>query len=282
MENITRSVYGSNLQTALLLNLPVTIPANSTLNEKLTIEATSFITATDRPAMKYATIGNGGHRLVVGPNNIGVPEPIQHNPTDASLFNHLPFVLRAVSNDLVSNERAKYGLRRIETHDGTPYIAYYLKRLNYAGVTTKLDYKTVLEGQTTTTDFIPNNSNLFPQPPALSNTGINVTTGNYVAASASIPFNMSPSEVQELLNVANIIYGDDNYAIISEIALCSGVDKLITINAGSGGAFNFNEVIATQIVSFISSFFAMKFNNSGIDILLSVGATEPMFLLTPA
>ena len=39
MENITRTVYGAELQTNLLLNITPPMRPNSTLNQKLGIEA---------------------------------------------------------------------------------------------------------------------------------------------------------------------------------------------------------------------------------------------------
>lgn len=279
MENICRTIYGSRLQTSLLLGIPTPIATSSTLNEKFNIQSTTAINQSDIPAMKYVSIGNGGHKMVTGPNGVSKPDYVPHQPSDAALFNHLPFVLREITNDLSTGDRAKYGLRRIEAHNGVSYIAYYLKRLDYSDVTAGMDYKTVTNGATVTTAFIPNNSNLNPTPAPISNTGVNVATGNYISATAKVPFSLDATEVSEILNVANIIYGDDGYAIISEIGLCSGVDKLITVGAGGSNAFNFNEVIAAQVVSFMNCFFAMKFNNSGIDVLLDVGSTEPMGLI---
>lgn len=280
MEQVTRTVYGAALQTATLLGQPVNIPAGSTLNEKLGIQSNIAVGSDQTPRMRYAAVGNGGHRMVMGSNNISKPEPIQHRSTDAALYNQLPFVLRTQDNDLTATEREKYGLRRIEQHDGVSYIAYYLKRLDYASVVPQMQYNTVLNGVTTTTAFVPNNSNLNPVPPDLSSTGVNVTTGDYVTAVANLPFTLDAGEVAELINVSNVIYGDPGYAIISEVALCSGVDKVVATQALGGATFNFDEVIGVQVVSFVNGFFAMSFSNSGLNVVLGVGASEPLGLLS--
>lgn len=280
MELITRTVYGAQLQTCLLLSLPLVIQANTTLNEKFGVLPTTAIATTDKPAMKYIAIGNGGHKTVTGAEGISAPYPIQHNPTDATLFKHMPFILRDITNDITGSERVNYALRRVETHDGKPYVAYYLKRLDYADVVAKLTFKTVLNDVTTTTDFIPNSSNLEPVQPALTNTGVNVTTGSYISATAKVPFVLTEGEIKELLDAATIIYGNDNLAIISEIALCSGVDKVVAVGAGSPNPFSMNEAIGVQVVSFISTFFSCKFDNAGISVLLDCGASEPLFSLT--
>lgn len=283
MDNIVRSVYGAHLQTCLLLGAKLLLPASSTLNEKLGIQPDTLIPQDIYPHMRYAVIGNGGHKMIMGSNQISKPEPVQHRATDASLFNQLPFVLREINNDLSIGERAGYGLRRLEDHDGVPYIAYYLKRLDYQNVAAQLDYKTVNNGVTVTTPFVPNNSNLNPVPPDLTSSGVNVTTGDYISATAKVPFKLTESEVVEILNVSKILYGDDGYAIISEIGLCSGVDKVVSVASGTSGSnINFNEVIGTQIVSFINGFFSMKFSNSGIDVLFDCGNTEALGVLSAA
>ena len=279
MELVTRTVFGSYLQTCSLLGQPVIIAPNSTLNEKLSIQSGIVFSAEQLPRMRYAAIGNGGHKMVMGSNGISRPEPVQHRSTDASLYNQIPFVLRLVANDLSPTQRQKYALRRIEEHDGISYIAYYLKKLDYIGVVPEMEYKTVTNGVTTSTAFIPNASNLNPVPPDLANTGVNVSTGDYVSSVANIPFTLNVDEVNDIINVANIIYGDTGYAIISEIALCSGVDKIVNVIDFGGNTFNFNEVIGTQIVSFVNGFFSMNFTNNGLNVLFGVGNSDPLGIL---
>lgn len=282
MELICRTIYGSYIQTCALLGKPVILAPNSTLNEKLGIQSNVAFSADQLPTMRYAAIGNGGHKMVMGSNGISRPEPIQHRSTDAALYNQLPFVLRLPSNDLTASQREKYGHRRLEMHDGTQYVAYYLKRLNYDDVSTQMTYQSVVDGVTTSSPFVPNNSNLNPTPPDLASTGVNVTTGDYVSAVSNIPFTLNVDEVNEIINVANIIYGDVGYAIISEIALCAGVEKVVSAVGVGGTTFNYSEVIGTQVVSFVNSFFAMNFSNNGLNVMFGVGATEPLNLLTSA
>lgn len=233
----------------------------------------------DIPTMRYYAIGNGGHRLSVGANGITKPEPIQHRSTDAALYNHIPFVMRELLNDLPIAERNKYGLRRIETWGGRQYATYYLKRMTLANVVAAMEYIAVLNGVSTVTEFVPDSSNLNPVPPDLSASGVNVVTGDYVAATAKIGLVLSTADINELLSVATIIYGDDSYAIISEIALCSGVDKVVSSPSIGSTVINFNEVIAAQVMSHINTFFPLKFSNNGTEILLDVGSTEPTLAL---
>ncbi|MNU19563.1 hypothetical protein D3C71_77920 [compost metagenome] len=279
MENITRTVYGSYLQTCMLLGLPFVVFDHTTLNEKFSVQNGVLPDISETPRMRYYAIGNGGHRFIQGGNGLSKPEPIQHRATDAACFNHIPFVLREPTADLSVTERAKYGLRREETHNGTRYIAYYLKRMEFTGVVPKMEYKTVQDGETVTTPFVPNTSNLNPTPPVLNSQGVNLTTGDYTTTTAKVQLDMTRAEVDELLNVANILYADDGYAIISEVAASSGVDKIVQSPGPGSTTINFNDAIAVQVCSHMNTFFPLKFSNDGLVLLLDVGATEPLFSL---
>lgn len=280
MENTTRTVYGSYLQTCMLTGVPFSKIANTTLNEKFSIQADAVPNAGEIPKMRYFAIGNGGHQFTVGADGVAKPEPVQHRATDAALFKHLPFVLREPTNDLAAADRANYGLRREETWNGLRYIAYYLKRIPMADVVPGMEYKTVADGTTTTTAFVPDSSNLNPTPPDLSSTGVNVVSGDYTVATAKVGLSLSATDVTELLNVAQVIFGDPNAAIISEIAMVAALDRSVQV-AGVGGAmFAFNEAVVAQVVSHINSFFPLRFSNNGVELLLDVGATEPLFALS--
>ncbi len=281
-EVIVRTVYGANLQTCQLMGIPFVVTPNSTLNAKFNIAQTVQPNATDMPRMTYICIGNGGHRMkTTGTGTLQVPEPLQHEPTDAALFSHLPFVLRPVANDLNTSERARYALRRVETHGGQDYFAYYLRRMNLSTVTSQMEYKAVTPTGVTTSVFQPDSSDLNPVAPVINTGGSVTTSGDYVTASARVSFNLDSFDVTEILNAAEIRHGSSDFAIISEIGLVSGIDKVVNATGNGGSTFNFNEVIAAQVVNFISSFHALKFTSSGVNTLFDVGATEPLFLPTP-
>ena len=279
MENITRTIYGAALQTCLLMALPLTIKTNSTLNERFGIQNGVMPPDDVLPSMRYYCIGNGGHTFTVGAGGRSKPEPIQHRGTDAGLYSPLPFVLREPNNDLPVTERAKYALRRTETHQGRTWFAYYLKRMDLDTVTAGMELITVRDGTSTITNFTPTSENLNPRPPVLSANGVNVISGDYVSATAKLPLILSPQDVAELLNVCKVIYDDEQMAVISEIGLCSGVDKNVQ-SAGEGGTtINFNEAIAVQIVSHVNTFQPLAYSNNGTELLLDVGATEPLFVV---
>ena len=135
------------------------------------------------------------------------------------------------------------------------------------------------DGETVTTPFVPDTSNLNPTPPELNNSGVNLTTGDYTTTTAKVNIPLTQAEVTELLNVAEILYSDDGFAIISELQTCSAVDKIVQSPGPGSTTINFNDAIAVQVNSHINTFFPLKFTNNGVDILLDVGATEPLFKL---
>ncbi len=275
MELITRTVYGSRLQTMQYSQLPFSTEQNTTLNEKFSIYAGVNPEVGVYPAAKFYAIGNGGHKLAVGTGGIGLVENQQHLATDAALYNHLPFVLRATNNDINNTLQQKYALRKTITVNAQNYYAYYLKRIptDEAAVTTVI--QTVSNGVTTTSAFVPSAGNLAPEPPTLSPENVNILSGQYANVSATLPIVLTADECTELLNAAEILYGDPKYAIISEIALVAGVDYPITLPNTN----TMNEAIATQVTSFINTMHVIQFTPTGINGSFDVGTNEPLLVL---
>jgi hypothetical protein len=278
-ENITRTVYGAVVQTTLFLDQQFGLIQNTTLNEKFGVQ--SGVSSTVSPTLGYYGIGIGGHTMTAGTDGIYLPTPVQHEPTDAALFNHLPFVLCLPTNDLSQAEQANYAMRTTLTIAGVTYIAYYLKLLDYSTTQIQMQLKSVAQdGTVTTTPFVPSTSNLNPTPSALATSGVNVTTGNYVTSTAKVTINFSTDDITNLLNVANIIYGSESYALISEMCLVSGVVKPISVTNSSGGSYTFNEVIMAQVCSFVNTMIPVQFLNAAVSVVLDLGATEALLSAT--
>lgn len=275
MQKITRTALGAQLQTNHFLKLPHIVSPNTTLNQKFDIHNNIALTEDDMPSADYYAIGNGGHAYTIGINNIPLIDPVLHKSRSAALYNHLPFVLRLPTDDLSPTQRNNYRLRKNITIGSQTYIAYYLRKIDKTNTESTLQLKEVVDDVVTSTPFAHTLQDLSPTPPVIDNEGNNTTTGNYLSATARITFSMNEFDITEFLNVANIMYNDDSYAIISEIALCSGVDR--TVN----GVFNginssYVEAIGVQCASFINSMFMAKFMGSSFNIEMDVGSTEPL------
>lgn len=280
MEKLTRTAYGALLESALYQRTPMVFDENTTLNEKFGILPGVYPAASEYTAARYFAIGVGGHTFSIGANGMPKMEIYQHQPTDAALFQHIPFIMRELTNDLDVTMRGSYALRRIEQHNNVQYVCYYLKRLDMTGVSPQLIYKTVNSaGDTVATPWTPDSSVLNPKPAPLSDTGVNVTSGDYIAATALNQIKFTTAELEELKNVGNILFGDPAYLIISEMALVAAIDRQIPVTSVGNSTFNFNEVIGAQVVNFVGTAYPIEMINAGIEIDLDVGATEPLISL---
>lgn len=281
MRIVTRTVYGSAMQSAQFLGLPYIVQPSSTLNEKFGIQANAIPGGDERHAARFFVIGNRGHRNVTGADGIGYTDPVNHAATDASVFGPVPFVLREVANDLPVERRNQYALRKIEQHNGQTYVAYYAKELNLTGATINLQRTVIEDGNRITTPFVPSNQNLNPQPLSTTEGEGNVITasGEYVSASTVVTINFTELDAEEYRNVARILYGDEKYAVISEIAFVGAVSRIVTGEGMGNNTIDYREIIAAQIVSFVSTYYHLVLQNNGFSFTADVGVSEPLFAI---
>ena len=276
MEPIVRTIYGARLQTALMRQIPLVIESFTTLNEKLGILAGTVGAPGTYPKVGYVAIGNGGHSLTVGSDGIPRMKNLQHEAFDPVLFRQLPFVLRQLEDDIQPAERARYALRKEIDIEGVTYIAYYLRRIpsDEASISCKL--KRMVNGVRTSSPFIPTADNLTPSPVVASNSGVNVLTADYITCESPMSVSFSAADVEELLKAVEIIHGDRDAAIISEMALCSGIDKTISVSSTSG-PFNFTDAIQVQVVTHIACGHLMMNASNGMEKILDVGSNSPLY-----
>lgn len=280
MELITRTAYGAKIQTSQLLGIPNEVEEYTTLNEKFNVATQYSMNAGDEQKMRYMVIGNGGHTMTVtgSNNNIPVPKPNQHAPTDAALFSHIPYIVRPIENDIDATTRARYCLRKIITIEGEDHVAYYARRVDLTGVLAQMLFKNIENNVETSGPFIPTASNLSPVASNI-NTGNSIpTTGDFVLATAPINFILDEFDMAEIQNAASILFGSEDAAIISELGFVAGVDKTVAALDYTGTSFNYSEVIAAQICTHVSTFHAIRFTSGGINSNFDVGATEPLWL----
>lgn len=275
MQKIVPTQLSNYLQVSSFLDTPFQQFEDTTLNQKFDIQAGALLPPGSRPALKFYTIGIGGHGYTMGPNSIPLSQVIDHSSGDAGLYRHLPFVLRPINDDLTAGERSRYCLRKIIEVDGTNYVAYYGKRLNMTGVIPKMTKRTIVDDQTVIEEYVYTEANLSPTPPEIPNTGAVTTSNEYLATSAIIPMPFTEADVAELYNVAEILFGDRRMAVISEFGFCTAVDADVSINTPAG-AVTFKETICAQIATIISGHYEMIYNSKGFDFNLEVGAVQPL------
>lgn len=280
MKQVVRTVYGASLQTAIFLGVDYQTAENSTLNEKFAIIPGETLDNGERPYVGYFVIGNGGHQFIDGGDGIPRTLPNVHSATDAACFNHMPFALRTLENDLTSAQRQRYALRRIETINDVDYAAYYAKRLNLDNLQVVMQRVEVNNGTKEEFDFSPTNENLNPAPENTGTNSVIEASGEYVNAFASLTIDFNAEDADLLKEAAYTIYGSEDYAVISEIGLVGGVDFTrggLPTGEDGGSSITFSDVKAAQVVSFISTFYQLNLQNEGFVFTGNVGISEPLF-----
>jgi hypothetical protein len=281
-DTTVRTIQGALIQVQQLLNKPTQPQENTTLNQKLDLYYPYTLSDVDVPVTKYWCIGVGNREVQTIPTG-GASQQVKvstrhrrHRPRNTCLYDMVPFVLRRIDDDLAAIDRVKYRLRKVMILNGITYAAYYLKTFDLTNVVPTLELLTVSNGNTTTTSFTPALSDLSPTPPVLSSQGNVLGTGDYVRVSAKIQIDFTANEVTEYLNAYNILYGEIDTSDISEIGICSGVDKVVQGVFNGGVSAGYTDSVASRIMHFINVDAPLKSNLQGVQWSLDLGATEPM------
>lgn len=282
MERCVRTPWGAELQTQKFVGLPYKTRPNTTLNERLDILTDAAIGPGEMPELECYVIGIGGHGMTNTTFNIAYPTDQLFKATNATLYKPMPFILRQLTNDLTPDQRALYCLRTVVTLNGEDWYAYYGKRIVKDDLETKL-IKIIKQddGTEIVEEYIPGPECLSPTPPDLLNTNVNILNAELIRVTCSINIPFNEFDAEEYRNVASIMFNTTRLSIISEIGLCTGVNRVISTTTNGSNTINFKETISTQINLF-ANYFASAFDQSlGFNIELDIGTTEPMFAYTP-
>lgn len=277
MDTVTRTVYSAHLQTCKLLDKPFTVLPNSTLNQKFNLFADQVPATNEYPKLAYIGIGNKGMTYELVPGNYLLTTVIPHLPRHASAYNSIPFLIRPIDDDITAQERTQYRMRVQLNIGGQMFVAYYLRVLDLSAVVPSVELRNVNDGIITNVPFTPDLSDLSPEHPLLSNPNLNNPSGDYLVSTAKIRFLMNRSDIENVMDACEIIYGDARYAVINEVTLVTGVDKIQTGVFG-GVTSSYTDVIAAQVAAFIAQNHTLTASTSEIDIGLNVGSVEPLLV----
>lgn len=268
----TSTVYLNQLLQHLLYNKQYLPEAYTTLNE-----AYSHLTnVTPDPTATYDihcfSIGNGGHKKELltdqSPKNV-----ITHSATDVNLYSSIPFIVRELDNDLDDVTRENYRMRVLFNKNNVDYVAYYLKKYT---IDTEVDTNIVTYDATmkpSVNNYVPDSSNLNPVPDEVQST--NAYGMKIINTSVSRSVTLDANDITEIKNACNIVFGSEDYAIISEIGLYSGVD-LNTIGSakdsvGNSISISYRESIKTISTNFTNVFYHLLYGNNTLPINLTTG-----------
>lgn len=274
-EIVTRTIIGGALQTALYTGEQHQIVPNTTLNQKYSILSDAALNEGENPTVKYFGIGNGGHTMS-NVNGVATPSNRTHRFRDCALFNQIPFVVREINNDISAAERAKFALRTRMTKGDSDYWVYWLKRIDPTTNTVVMEITNENDGASDTDEFVPSQDDLSPTPPSLENTSVIDTSGIKLTAKKIISLSLTPAEVEEIRNACEILFGTSALAIISEVAICSGVDRDTSISLADTSTVIMKEAIAVQVCHFLKGTDFLEGSNKHWGVTFDLGLSEPL------
>lgn len=279
MNKHQQTAYGLKTLIYRLFNLPPQIDQYTTVNERLQILPDVRPTPTEPVAMGIMVAGNKGHSMTLGEDGIPLTGVRDHTATDASLYGQLPFAICDMDNDLSAAERARYCLRKTIQINGINKIAYYGLRIPVSNdnLTVQMVRVTRTEQGSEEQVFIPNNENLFPEPPELPVTGAVTTSNVSVRVNAMLRVNMTSVDIGRFVEAVKELYnGDERYAVMSEFGLCTAANRMVEVTNVTG-TINFNEAIGTQIYAFTMEHKALYYNTTELSIDFDLGNQIPLF-----
>lgn len=301
---LSRTIYGAAALNRLAFGKPIPIAENSTLNEY--VRNSNYVPFQPIPPTRgmeipepynylqdyrgyhlgYFAIGNKGFNSGLGgatgpAGSIPLNTAVEHLATDSGIFNMIPFALVPVSNDLPTAEKAKYRIRVTMDIGGTLYAAYYLRVLDIDSIEFSELLVTKENGVESATSFVPSSSNLFPVHPPTSG----ATRGDYVKSMAVVVINFTEVEQQRLVEACRLLYGSVDYATISEVAFCAGVDKPITKRYPETGVQTPQNVTAGRLeavgvqvwIHYTLSPVDVASARNGLNGAWDIGLSEPLY-----
>lgn len=245
---------------------------NTTLNEKFAVLVDTLPENLDTyPVVGYWAIGTGGEIILEDSKNYVFNE---HAPIDGALFNHVPFIMRELTQDLTKEEKENYRMRVIETHNGKEYACYYLRKVAskelkqiFYSVRTLVDNITKEQTPILTPLDLTAEPVLNPTPAHRVLNYKNMKDVEYVAYLNKVILSLTNADFKELDNVLKIRQLNVDY--ITEIGLCSGIEV---------NALDYPELIYTQVMFHVGVTLSMLTGLSkktGTNIIIELGGMEP-------
>lgn len=275
--NATKTIWCSYVEQHKFFTRPYTAPAYSTINEKMAIQHGVALPTDQAPEIKYMVIGRKGHKNVAGIADETITDTLHHRISDAVLFEHIPFVVRKTTDDLSAAERSKYRLRRLENFGGTNYYCYYALVVDVSSggdpVIEHIDMTGGAPG--VVTPFVPAAQQQNPVPVSMTNGVVNTSTGEHINVYTPLEVILDATAIANIIDACKIIYNDERYAVISEVGICSGLDKDVTSTAG-GNTVTYTEALAMTMCHAISARANLQHNSSSVTLKYRLASSQPL------
>jgi len=235
-----------------------TIQRETTINYKRNCFAS--LNPTTKPTVRYFGIGINGF---VNTDDANSSVPYIPSPNNLDLYTPIPFRCIPVADDasFAAERGAKgYRLRVRETINGQQYYCYYLKKIEFVESSPAFS---VVDGDDHEIPYVIDAaSNLNPVPSVPTDTSIINATTNRVIVSMTGKLTVLGTEVTEAINIK---YGNLQRAMISEIGLYTGEERLLT-PAANGSDVQYTEAIYAQLASH-SCWRGFDFSDSSLSLI---------------
>ncbi len=279
----TRTGFGSVCQLANWLGCPT--PAEyvgpATLNTKYQIQQNLGLGSNESARLLGISFGVGGLNYSTTNGRMRqVTTP--HTPKDGAPFEMLPACIRSMDNDLSPAERARYGLRHVRSHNGVPYFFYYVHRHSFRDAVIKMHERSTVNGVTESENFVPAEDAgvLAPVPTVVATENVNPLAGVSLVSTARLEIRLDAFAVGELLNAAQLLFGSEDDAYVTEIQLIQAVERQVDgATAQAGVNISYTELIAAQVGHHITSRVFLPDYRDGYATAYELGGSDPMFIL---
>lgn len=276
MENVTRTAYGVRIQVLQSNGYPFYVEDHTTLNQKHGILADVLPDEGKYPIINCFAIGKGGHLASSASDGTPTTVQITHDYSDPCLYDQIPFVIRDLDDDLSPSEREKYRHRVKKYVSGKDRWCYYLKTLEAGSGNIIMQHNVTVDGISKPTEFVPTIENLSPVKPTINNIDVKETSKQTLTVTSVRGGRLNAAEIAEVRNACDIMFGDPNLAIISEVAIVSSVDKQVEIPLHDGTTAFMKEAITAQCYFFVKAKSELMPSSSVFSVDIDYGSTEPV------
>ena len=271
----TKTIYADKIAVCRAVGKPYRPDKGTTINELYKVAENETPVAGEYPIVKYLMWGVKGTEASNLTDGRTVTNHILKSPTFMGLYGPMPWVIRPVDDDLPPEIRSRYRMRTsLLDKNGKRYIAYYALSVPDNHISEPIiEVRNTKDGVTTTTLFEADPADLTPKPIPISNTNIQNPEGDCLIVSSKLRILLDQNDISEMLNAYRIMYGDTKGATITEIAICSGIDK--NIQSGITGTTGmYREAIYLQIAAHLDYASPLNESKTGIDYTVDVGSQE--------
>lgn len=270
--NSTKTIYNLKLTTAKLINGKYRPELNTTLNEKFNVYPNYEMDTELYPVLNLLTLGYGGTDII--DNNLMRMKRSKHSPMDASLYNHVPFLIRYYGTPLTTEEKKIYRLKSKQIIHGVTYDCYYGLVLDDISYDDRIFKIKLTDGLSTMYPYDTNEDPTILNPEPSVNDNIDDLTEEFILNTCKVKIQISDTMLTEIKNNIRLIENSDDDFNITEIGLCSSLDTEID---GS------KEAIWAQINYHVDVKLDLQLKNDGsqrdnLEYIIDIGGMEPLSL----